>query len=320
MSPLALVLFIACDPPVTDTSVDSHTDTDTDATETTLLVTPADATAFDGATVALFHLDTTFFAVLSETPVAPTPLVDGAFTFTYTPDAAALVDAPWATGLKVAGYAVVAYQDAPDAAGLVGITRFDAVYLEGTIPEPYAAIGLHEGWNAMRADDEGPPHLGDPLALALEANLLNAPTATATGTWETTVAGLVAGFSTEDPGVAIGITSATDPWAITATGDPSASTWFTGGDVTVAGFRLGAFTDVDASGNWTAGDTATAVAVTATDEPAWLAWGAPVTSAHEAHVLVTRGGFRVGWSVVKGTEGSTPLAPEDTLRLVAGTP
>ncbi len=319
---LVLALLVACKAPETDTINDSDTavETDSAAAETTLRVTPDDALAFQTKTLALFPLDTTFFAVLSETPLEPTPLVDGVYSLAYTPPSDALFDAPWATGLKVASYALVAYDNAPDANGLFGITRFDAVYLQGAVPEPYAAIGLHEGWNALRADDEGPPDVGDPLALTLEANLVPATDATATGTWDAPQTTFVAAFSTEDATIAVGSHTSTDPWEVTAAGNPPASTWFSTPDVTVAGFRVGAYADVDASGDWTTGDTISAVAVTAQDEPAWLSWGAPVASAHEAHVLVTRGGFRVGWSAVKGTEGSTPLAPEDTLRFVAGTP
>lgn len=316
---LGFAVILACTAPATDSDADTDvaTDTDTDATAPDLRVTADDPTAFAGATLGLFPLDTSFFAVLSETPtLAVSPDSDGGFVIAYTPGDDALVDAPWAPGVRVAGYALVAYHDAPDASGLIGITRFDAVWLAGDLPAQFGDIGLHDGWNALRGDDEGPPGVGDPLAVALDANLLAAPGATASGAWSTDVAGLVGALSTEDATIAIGATAATDPWQVDATGEPPMSTRFSTGDATVAGFRLGAFTDADASGGWSPGDVTTAVAVTSDGEPAWLAWGAPVASAHQAHVLVTRGGFRVGWSAVRGTEGSTPLGPTDALTLV----
>lgn len=316
---LAWMALAACNP-YDDSDTDTDVPVDTDVT-VDLRVIPDDPAAFEGATLGLFRLDGSYFAVTHETPTEQVALgADGAFTIGLTPDV--LEPAPWAAEVEQAGYALIAYVDDHDASGFRGIARLDAVYLTGAIPTPYTDIGLHVGWNAFAANDEGPPVVGDPLAIPLEANLVPLESVRVEGEWDGASGDVVGAWSTEDPSEAVGLSPTADSWSVTVYDDdyPAPSTIFSSGDVDVAGFRIGSWIDPDYSGTWTEGDTATGVGVNAQDVPIYLAWGAEVQTAHQAHVLVTRGGFREGWSAVYGVEGSTPIPAGMPLRIVPGTP
>lgn len=292
-----------------DTSDTSDTG-DTGAPDADLRVVPLDAAAFAGATLGLFPLTVDFVAVTEATTPAATFALgdDGAFAVDWAPPADALVEAAYAPGMFVAVYALVAYVDAPTDEGLVGIARYDALYVEGEVPEPYASLGVAVGWNALSVRGEGdPPELVDATAVPLEDNLVVRTAWTAGGAWDGVAGDRVAGVSDQDPTVAVGDVPAADPWTVAVDGRPPASTFFEYEGVAAAGFELVAYDDVDASGGWSDGDTVTGRALTPAGEPAWLAWGDTPTDVSLAHTLVTLGGFRAGWSVTGQREIAVPL-------------
>jgi hypothetical protein len=307
----------------TDRDSDSDSDSDTAPVNPDFIVTVDDLSDFSGATLGMFPLDDALFAVTSEIPSTTVEMdPSGSFSWAYTPTSAELVEAPWASGLKVASYALVIYEGEPDADGLRAAVRFDAMYMEGTIPQQYQDVGFVEGWNAVWTSDEEAPVITDRLALEVDANLLPSLSATAGGTWTGAEGKRVGGWSITDPDLVVSAAPASTPWSVTASGDPPASSIFDSGEVRVAGFRLCSWEDSDSNGSWSATDEWTDVGVTAAGDPAWISWGGEVSTASQAHILVTKGGFRVGWSVVYGTEGSKPVDPAevDSLLMTPGQP
>jgi hypothetical protein len=321
---LALALLLACKPPVDTDDTDRDTDPgdtdpgDTDDTdvpgEVTLRLVPTEA-AFEGAPLGLYPLNASFTAVTSETAVVSVGLAEGIYEVRFTPAETDLVPAPWAEGLQVAAYALVA---GSGTTSWVGIARMDALYVVGTVPPPYSDIGLHEGWNVLWVSgEEQPPVVGDPLDLPIEPNLQDSASATASGTWNATMsAERSVAISTEDAAVTCGDGVAADPWSVSCAGQPAESAIRDLDGVRVAGFSVHGYADADASGSYTTGDTLATTAYTPAGEAVYVAWGEAPDTLDEAHRLVTLGGFRVGWSVVASPgEGSRPLSEAEASAL-----
>ncbi|MFN7143029.1 MAG: hypothetical protein ACK4YP_04585 [Myxococcota bacterium] len=303
----------------TDADTDADTDTDTDTDADTFTVVPLDPTPFGGARLGLYALTADFTRVTSEAPVHVAVLGgEGTFPVTYTPTE--LEEAPYAPGMFVASYALLASIPDAETDVLLGVSRHDALYVEGTIPDAYAGIGIVPGWNAISARGEGdPPELVAIDAIPLEDNLVLRDAATVGGTWTTTGAYVAVVADIGDP-VALVEGAATDPWTLTVSEAPPATSLRTENGVTFGGYRPTAFDDTDASGAWSDGDTVTGLATTAAGEPAWLLWGEPVHTAEGAHTLVTLGGFRVGWSVASQREIAFPIEPAVVTDLVMAAP
>ncbi|MDO9280502.1 MAG: hypothetical protein Q7U06_01240, partial [Pseudomonadota bacterium] len=267
-------------------------------------VVPTTSGPFAGTTLGLFPLTSSFTAVTDiTTPAHRATLGDeGTFAVSFVPDA--LEEAPYAPGMFVAAYALAAYTgDTPTGDALVGMPRYDVLYVSGTIPPEYAGVGIVAGWNALAARGEGdPPEVIATSAIPLDDNLVLRESVTAGGTWGLASGTRIAVVADLDPAIAVTDGGAGAPWTVTVTGRPPPSTVMTREGVTIGGYRPTAYDDTDGSGGWSTDDAVTGIATTADGEPAWLLWGEPATDVGAAHTLVVLGGFRVGWDVGRQDE------------------
>lgn len=312
-----LFLLAACSPAAT---VDGATDTGAEDTGAATDLSFAITGDLTGATFSLSWIDASTFGSQSLTlgeVVASAPAEATQELALDDPPESQLIelDPDGQPGTVAAFYLPALHYDADgDGAAangevVVGAGRWWAYFIGGTLSEEAASMGLELGWNSANLLDGDPAQYGGASDIPLAANQVPVSDISVSGTAAEDLVGSnfavlsAMAFSNATPPAPLFEGELAATWSVSLSGAPGEDHVFDiDGKGTMGVFEvLAAYSDTDASGDYSTGDQVTGVACH-DQRLAALAWVPPPTD-----VLSALGSYATpGWNVMGVVDGTPP--------------